>query len=187
APPPPPEAVVAPPAAEPAPEAAQVLVEPLLVDEAGALLPQTEDMPRVDDPLFQDRLHTLWRAIVEDDPELARAFFFPKVAYQKVKAIADPARDWDQRLWKLFVRDVHAYHAELGEEPQRARFISFDFPEGKAEWMKKHREGNAIGYYRVKRPHLVVEDARGKRLRLEITSLISWRGQWHVVHLHGFQ
>ncbi len=53
--------------------------------------------------------------------------------------------------------------------------------------MKKHREGNAIGYHRVKRAHLVFRDGAGKERKLEITAMISWRGHWHVVHLHGFK
>ena len=142
---------------------------------------------RQETPLFQHRLGLLWQAIVADDPEIARPFFFPKEAYLKVKAIKDPGRDWERRLWKLFVRDVHEYHQELGPDPSKARFVRLDFPEGKTQWMNKHKEGNAIGYYRVKRPYLVFADADGKERKLEITVMISWRGEWHVVHLHGFQ
>ena len=31
------------------------------------------------------------------------------------------------------------------------------------------------------------ERADGKRLELELTSMISWRGEWYVVHLNGFE
>ena len=137
--------------------------------------------------MFRHRLELLWRAIVADDPEIARPFFFPKEAYLKVKAIKDPGRDWERRLWKLFVRDIHEYHEKLGPDPSAASFVRLDFPEGKTHWMKKHKEGNAIGYYRVKRPYLVFTDAEGKERKLEITVMISWRGEWYVVHLHGFE
>jgi hypothetical protein len=171
----------------PEPVAPAVPEAPALFDDAGELLGQTKDVPSIEDALFQHRLRLLWRAIVEDDPEIARSLFFPKVAYLKVKAIADPARDWERRLWKLFVRDVHGYHAELGAEPEKARFLRLDFPHGAVKWMKKHKEGNAIGYHRVKRPHLVFSTSTGQERRLEITAMISWRGHWHVVHLHGFK
>lgn len=175
------------PAVPPPPAESAVPEAPPLLDDEGELLPQTKDEPSIDTPLFEHRLGLLWKAIVADDPEIARSFFFPKEAYLKVKAIKDPGRDWERRLWKLFVRDIHEYHRKLGPDPKEARFVRLDFPEGKAHWMKKHKEGNAIGYYRVKRPYLVFTDADGKERKLEITVMISWRGQWHVVHLHGFE
>lgn len=174
------------PSAAPPPEPAAP-EEPVLVDDDGELLPQTKDQPSVESALFQHHLDLLWKAIVADDPEIARPFFFPKAAYLKVKAIKDPGTDWERRLWKLFVRDVHEYHGKLGEDPHAARFVRLDFEEKKVHWMKKHKEGNAIGYYRVKRPYLVFEDAEGDEHRLEITAMISWRGEWYVVHLHGFK
>lgn len=183
APAPPEPPPITPPEPPPVPVAPEA---PPLLDESGALLPQTEEVPRIDTPLFQHRLGLLWRAIVEDDPEIARPFFFPKVAYLKVKAIKDPAQDWEKRLWRLFVRDVHEYHQALGPKPHEARFVRLDFPEGRSAWMKKHKEGNAIGYHRVKRPYLVFTDAGGKERKLEVTVMISWRGEWYVVHLHGF-
>ena len=36
--------------------------------------------------------------------------FFPLAAYQKLKAIYDPAADWDNRLWYDFTLDVRAAH-----------------------------------------------------------------------------
>jgi hypothetical protein len=53
--------------------------------------------------------------------------------------------------------------------------------------MKPGREGNAVGYYRALRSRLVVGTDEHARVPLEITSLISWRGEWYVVHLHGFK
>ena len=158
---------------------------PSLFGEDGELLPQTEDEPRLESPLFQHRARSLFEAIAKDDPEIARDFFFPRAAYEKVKAIKNPGRDWDARLWKLFVRDVHDYHEKLGPEP--VTFLRIEVPIEKSEWMKPHREGNAIGYHRVKRAQVVYADADEKEHRLEITSMISWRGEWYVVHLHGFK
>ncbi|MBM4360774.1 MAG: hypothetical protein FJ096_21920 [Deltaproteobacteria bacterium] len=52
--------------------------------------------------------------------------------------------------------------------------------------MKPQSEGNSIGYHRVLRSHLIVADGAGKEHDFELTSMISWRGEWYVVHLHGF-
>jgi len=175
-------------AAAPGAAAAPVVpTAPPLFDDAGALLPQTDGEPSDASPLFQHRLRLLFHAIVHDDPERARTFFFPVEAYEKVKAIAKPGRDWNKRLWKLFVRDVHAYHRELGDDPAEATFVGFDPRTERKKWMKPHTEGNNIGYWRMTRSHLRFRDAAGKERKLEITGLISWRGEWHLVHLHGFK
>jgi hypothetical protein len=170
-----------------APPADAPLAAPSLVDDGGAMLPQTEDEPDWQAPLFQQRVRSLLAAIVADDPELARAFFFPLEAYELVKAIDDPARDWERRLWKLFVRDVHAYHAELGDDAAGAELVAFEPNDARKKWMKPHSEGNKLGYWRMTRNTLRVRDARAKEHRFEITSFISWRGEWYVVHLHGYK
>jgi hypothetical protein len=53
--------------------------------------------------------------------------------------------------------------------------------------MKRGAEGNRLGYWRVKRAQLVYQTDEGKERKLEITSCISWRAEWYVVHLHGFK
>jgi hypothetical protein len=53
--------------------------------------------------------------------------------------------------------------------------------------MKPGSEGNKIGYWRVLRSKLRYADAEGNQQSLEITSLISWRGEWYVVHVNGFE
>ena len=53
--------------------------------------------------------------------------------------------------------------------------------------MKPGSEGNKLGYYRVLRSALVYSDAQGRERELSVTSMISWRGEWYVVHLAGFK
>jgi len=33
----------------------------------------------------------------------------------------------------------------------------------------------------------LIYEVKGKERSLEVTSLISWRGEWYVVHLTGFK
>ncbi len=162
-------------------------LEPVLRAGDGSLLPQTEDRPSIESPLFQRRVRLLFDAILRDDPALARPFFFPLEAYEQVKAIEKPGRDWQHRLWRNFERDVHEYHAKLGKDPARASLDRVEVRETSARWMKPHSEGNRIGYYRVTRSTIHGRNADGSPLRLELTSMISWRGEWYVVHLHGFR
>lgn len=160
---------------------------PPLADSSGRPLPQTDELPPLDSPRFQRRLELLFAAIVADTPDLAKNAFFPLLAYEQVKAIERPARDWQYRLFAAFRRDVHEYHQQLGNEPSRARLLGLDHAGQQARWMKPGTEGNRLGYYRLLRTRLRVVDGNGRERRLEITSMISWRGEWYVVHLHGFK
>lgn len=153
----------------------------------GAVLEQTEERPSAQSPLLQERAALLFRAIVADDPSLARPVFFPLVAYERVKASPNPRRDWQRRLMAHFERDIHAYHRRLGETPGKARFIDLYVPEDGVRWMNPGTEHNRIGYFRVLRSRLRYADAEGRQQSFEVTSLISWRGQWYVVHLDGFE
>lgn len=137
--------------------------------------------------MFQHHIQLLFEAIKRDDPQLAKPFFFPVVAYEQVKAIKDPARDWRTRLWRLFERDIHTYHRQLGADPDKATFEGIELRERAIKWMKPGSEGNRIGYYRVTRNPLRIRDARGRLHTLQVTSFISWRGEWYVVHLNGFE
>jgi hypothetical protein len=161
-------------------------LQPPLLDAEGKPLPQTEERPRAHSPAFEHKMSALFEAIVRDDPGLAHSAFFPVVAYEQVKAVAKPARDWQQRLMRTFERDVHEYHRALGRNPEQAKLLRVDVPEASVRWMKPGSEGNRLGYFRVLRSRLRVARADGKEHAFEITSMISWRGEWWVVHLHGF-
>jgi len=161
--------------------------EPPLVDAEGKPLPQTEDKPSTTDERFQRRIKLLVQAIRDDDPSLALPAFFPVIAYRQVKDVAKPDRDWKLRLVAAFERNVHEYHRELGAAAKTAELSAVEVPEDKARWMKPGSEGNRIGYYRVLRSRLRLSLADGKTKEFEITSLISWRGEWYVVHLNGFK
>lgn len=182
--PPPPEAP-APIEAEPPPP--DPLETPALYDEAGNALGQTKDRPQSDSTALARRMELLWQAIVEDRPELALPAFFPMVAYEQVKAIAKPAADWKARLVRAFERNVHEYHQRLGAHAGDAELIGLSVPEDRVRWMKPHSEGNKLGYFRVLRSQLRYRTGDGIERTLEVTSLISWRGEWFVVHLHGFK
>ena len=112
------------------------------------------------------------------------AFFFPRAAYEQVKALADPARDWRYRLVAHYKRDIHAAHQKLGRQATVARWSGLDVGSG-ARWVEPGEEGNKLGYWRVygSRLRFTVE---GQERSIEISSLISWRGEWYVVHLSGF-
>jgi hypothetical protein len=170
-------------AADRAAAAAQV---PLL-DASGKPLPQTDDRPTTSSASFQARMELLARAITTGDADMALPAFFPEVAYAQVKDIPKPERDWAARLVRAFRRDIAEYHRKLGPSAQKATFAGVKVAEARAKFMKPGSEGNRVGYYRALRSSLTFRLPSGEERSLELTSLISWRGEWYVVHLHGFK
>lgn len=149
-------------------------------------LPQTHDKPVASGPAFEARVRALWDGIVNDDPERAMPFFFPKSAYEQTKAIVNPASDWKWRLVANYKRDVHAAHLKLGRQATAAKFVAIDVPDERARWVEPGEEGNKTGYFRVYGTKIRYELDGDPRV-LDVTSLISWRGEWYLVHLSGFK
>lgn len=162
-----------------APEPAPPAYVPPAVDPG--TLPQTRALPSSADQQFQARLHALWQGIVDDDPQEAHPFFFPKAAYVQLKALWNAAGDYDHRLLGYFDLDVHAAHRLLGAGAQRARLAGIDVPAGNAEWMTPGSEENKIPYYRLygSRVRYTLDGASHS---FGVFSLLSWRGQWYAVH-----
>jgi hypothetical protein len=159
---------------EPAPPAAPVPVDP-------GTLPQTRVLPRADDPAFQTRVQALWHAVVDDQPDEALAFFFPKAAYVQLKDLSNAAGDYEYRLVGYFKLDVHAAHQLLGRDAAAAQFAGIDVPSAQAEWMWPGSEENRISYYRVYGTRLAYT-LNGRRHSFGVFSMLSWRGQWYAVH-----
>jgi len=110
------------------------------------------------------------------------AFFFPKSAYLQVKAISDPATDYNQRLIANYAQDVHTMHAQLGANAASAQFVGIDVPSGQAVLVRPGAEYNKGSYWRVYGT-TVRYRVDGQERTFPVTSMISWRGQWYVVHL----
>lgn len=182
-----PSAILAPPASASAPRDVDLEEAPRLIGDTGAPLPQTEERPEITSAAFEKRMKLLVQAIAADDPSIAAPAFFPKVAYEAVKDIKNPGADWKSRLMKAFSRDIHAYHEKLGEDAKAATYRGLAVDEKRIKWMDKGKEGNKIGYFRVTRNKLKIGLEGTKERELELTSLISWRGEWFVVHLSGFK
>ena len=145
-------------------------------------LPQTDERPAASGATFTAGVQGLWQAVQQDRPELAMPFFFPKAAYLQVKAISDPATDYEQRLIANYEQDIHTLHAQLGADAAGAQFASIDVPDAQAVLVQPGEESNRLSYWRVYGTTLhYTED--GQARSFPVTSLISWRGQWYVVHL----
>ena len=146
------------------------------------LLPQTRSLPDPADPQFQAGVQSLWQAIVQGNPALAHGFFFPLSAYRQVKALSDPAADYQSRLLAWYDLDIKAAHDQLGPGAATAKLVSVQVPTAQAQWIAPGVEFNKGSYYRVYGTRLVYQE-NGRTASFGIFSLISWRGQWYVVHL----
>jgi hypothetical protein len=151
-----------------------------------SLLGQTRDRPAAAGPAFAARTEALWDAIVSDDAERAMPFFFPLAAYAQVKDVTDPASDWRHRLVMAYKRDIHALHARLADPQGAAKFVGLAVPEAQAGWVEPGEEWNKIGYYRVfgSKLRYTLDDQEHS---FDVKSLISWRGEWFVVHLSAIK
>lgn len=155
--------------------------------EPGAL-PQTKDRPKAEGAAFDARAATLWDGIVHDDADRAMPFFFPLSAYEQVKDVGSPAADWRRRLVAAYKRDIHALHERLGDRADSAKLVRVEVPDDRAKWVDPGEEYNKVGYWRVYGTRIVYTTTEGGRERaFDVSSLISWRGEWYVVHLTGFK
>lgn len=144
-------------------------------------LPQTDDKPTASGALWDAGTHDLWDAIVADDPGKAMPFFFPLSAYKQVKGISDPEHDYQTRLIAYFDEDIHALHKQLGDSASQATFVRVDVP-NTALWIKPGVEYNKGAYWRVQDNKLLYT-VGGVQKSFVVKSMISWRGEWYVVHL----
>ncbi len=145
-------------------------------------LPQTDERPVASGATFDAGVQGLWQAIQQDRPELALPFFFPERAYLQVKAIPDPAADYQQRLIANYEQDIHTLHAQLGADAASAQLAGIDVPDAEAVLVQPGEELNQLSYWRVYGTTLH-STLNGETTSMPVTSLISWRGQWYVVHL----
>jgi hypothetical protein len=144
-------------------------------------LPQTQTSPNSSSLVWQHSVAALWAAIRTGRPQGALPAFFPLAAYKQIKAISDPTGDWNDRLVHLYDLDIAALHTWLGPDAASARLVSVDVPTN-GTWVLPGQEYNSGSYWRVygTRVHVLVD---GQQRSFGIASLISWRGEWYVVHL----
>jgi hypothetical protein len=147
-------------------------------DDALGRLPQTQATPATAATAFRQRIDLLWQAVVTGRPAPALGAFFPLTAYRQVKAISDPDHDWQTRLVALFDADIGAVHDSLGPDP---KLVGADVPAG-AQWVPPGAEYNKGSYWRVYGTR-VRYTSQGRQRSFGVCSMISWRGQWFVVHL----
>ncbi len=173
--------VSASPPTHPASPRVAVVPESSTTEPAGNL-PQTTTLPSANSPQFLAAIRVLFSAIASGVPQEAMVAFFPERAYVRLKAISDPAADYTSRLVADYDADIEAAHHFLGPGAARATFAGVTVPVGEAAWIPPGYCYNSIGYWHDPGARLDYR-VNGQLRSIGIASLISWRGEWYVVHL----
>lgn len=145
-------------------------------------LPQTEAFPVATGPAFAARMAALWNGVVTGSVPTALPAFFPESAYVALKQEADPATDYSGRLVGEYAEDLAAAHALLGAGAATAQLIGVDVDEAFGHWVPPGTCFNGVGYFEVPNSR-VVYSVDGQMASFGIASMISWRGEWYVIHL----
>ena len=146
-------------------------------------LPQTNQFPAANTPQFTGEMQALWNGVMQGSVQPALPAFFPRSAYVQLKTgIYDPAGDWTNRLVADYALDIQAAHALIASDPSAASLVSVSVPEQYGHWIDAGICANGIGYYEVANSRLEYQ-FQGQTRSFGIASMISWRGEWYVVHL----
>ena len=171
----------APPTA-PVPTTASTVPPTTTTTTSPGTLPQTTTLPSSTSPQFHAEMADLWQGVVSGSTAPAMPAFFPLGAYLQLKTIPDPRQDWQDRLVGGFSVDLAAAHALLGSAASNAQLVGVTVPTQYAHWVTPGVCYNSIGYYEVPNARVVYRVGAAER-SFGIASMISWRGQWYVVHL----
>jgi hypothetical protein len=145
-------------------------------------LPQTSALPSAHTATFAALMRHLWSGVVEGTLAGALPAFFPRGAYEQLKAIGAPRSDWQNRLAADYLFDIEAAHRLLGAHAANARLLGVHVVGSYAHWVPPGVCDNSVGYYEVPNARVVYSEDGAVR-SFGIASMISWRGVWYVVHL----
>lgn len=148
-------------------------------------LPQTRALPPAITPALTRRMRALLEGVATGSVVPAIAAFFPVQAYAKTKIYVDAAHDWRTRLIPEFAADLAALHRALDPRGEPLRLLGYAVDEAEATWVLPGEEFNKGPYWRVY-DTVVAYGIGSERGSFVVNTMISWRGQWYVVHVANF-
>jgi hypothetical protein len=125
---------------------------------------------------------SLWQGIVSDSIGTAMPSFFTLDSYLAVKSLTDDSYDYANRLLLHFALDIEAAHALVSAQGGTPQYLGVQVPTSEANWVTPGTCYNKVGYWHVPGARLLYR-INGVEHSIGIFSLISWRGEWYVVHL----
>lgn len=145
-------------------------------------LSQTRAYPSGHSDRFRSRMSSLWAGIVGDSLQRALPAFFPRAAYLQLKAMGNAGSDWTDRLLHDYSLDISAAHRLLGPDAAAATLLGVHVKSSYGHWVAPGACYNSVGYYEMPGARIVYRERSGVH-SFGIASMISWRGEWYVVHL----
>jgi hypothetical protein len=152
-----------------------------LVESAGAATTNLV-RPSLGTPL-NTQMHAVWDAVASGSFNQAAKYFFPGAAYVQMKqgVLPNPSGDFATRLLAFFKLDVTAYH-QLLIQGGPSKFIGIRVNPLQVSRIQPGVCENKIGYWHLGPVRVVYEQA-GVTKSFAIASLISWNGEWKIIHL----
>ena len=113
----------------------------------------------------------------------AETVFFPEAVYVSMKTgiLPDPTSDFVGRLLAFYSLDLVTYHDAISSA-HSVHLVEVIADSSDAEWISPGDCENHFGYWHLPGVRLVYR-MNGVVKSFAVASLISWRGQWYVVHL----
>ncbi|HWE68920.1 MAG TPA: hypothetical protein VG205_01085 [Acidimicrobiales bacterium] len=145
-------------------------------------LPQTGTFPTTTSPVFVANMAALWNAVVTDSLPTGMPAFFPEPAYVQLKTVASASGDFTNRLESDYGLDIASAHALLGPDAATAHFVGVNADSSYGHWINSGVCDNDVGYFELPNTR-VIYTVNGQTHSFGIASMISWRGEWYVVHL----
>jgi hypothetical protein len=124
----------------------------------------------------------LWSGVSTGAVQNALPGFFPEGAYVQLKTVPSAQNDFTGRLVTEYEDDVAAAHHLLGSDAATATLVSVDVNSSYGHWIPAGTCYNDVGYFEVPNSR-VVYSINGAVSSFGIASMISWRGEWYIVHL----
>jgi hypothetical protein len=118
-------------------------------------------------------------AIIRDDVDLARGFFFPREPFTPLKDARDPDRYW-LHLFGAYGDDIHKLRRRH-RDWSKVQFERME-PGSPPEWVPPGDEANKIGYHRSWGTRVRYR-LDGQLYTVKIHTVISWQGRWYITHL----
>ena len=131
------------------------------------------------DAALDENASRLFGAVVSDNAESVKNFFFPRDAFLILKGIAAPGAYHDL-LSRHYADDIHALHQSIANVAH-AHFTRFEFSRRRT-WQSVRSEANALPYWSVRHSKVHYE-VDGRAQEFEIRTLINWGPHWYVTHL----
>lgn len=156
------------------------------VDVDVGTLPQTHALPSVTSPTLALRLQAFLNSIASGRLKPGLTAFFPLTAYLQTKSGGGNDYDWHYRLVTHYANDLATLHRSLDPSGRHLTFVSASTPLG-AVWITPGIEENKGSYYRTLNATVSYRfGTTGAIHTTRVLCMISWRGQWYIVHILSF-